>query len=185
MLGDNGPMATQPAEKRRRGGRLIEVLDTTLRDGEQAEGVSLAPAEKLTIAGRLLQAVKVDRIEVASARTSEGEQIAVDSIIKWADTKDLSDRVEVLGFVDTKASVDWARAVGVRVINLLTKGSRLHCEEQLRRTPRQHLDDIRRTIDYGTKRGVSFNVYLEDWSRGMRDSRDYVRSTLRQSPRSP
>ena len=174
MLGDNGPMATCPTVKRRRAGRLIEVLDTTLRDGEQAEGVSLAPAEKLTIAGRLLQAVKVDRIEVASARTSEGERIAVDTIIDWADTKGLSDRVEVLGFVDTKASVDWARAVGVRVINLLTKGSRLHCEEQLRRTPQQHLDDIRRTIDYGTKHGVSFNVYLEDWSRGMRDSLDYV-----------
>jgi len=167
-------MATRPTHKTRRSARFIEVLDTTLRDGEQAEGVSLVPAEKLTIASRLLQDVKVDRIEVASARTSEGERVAVAQIIAWAEAEGFTDRIEVLGFVDTKASVDWARAVGVRVINLLTKGSLLHCREQLRRTPKQHLDDIRRTVDYGTKHGVTFNVYLEDWSSGMRDSPDYA-----------
>ena len=167
-------MATQSTRKTRRPTRFIEILDTTLRDGEQADGVSLAPAEKLTIASRLLREVKVDRIEVASARTSEGERVAVTNIINWAETEGLTDRIEVLGFVDTKASVDWAHAVGVGVINLLTKGSRLHCEEQLHRTPQQHADDIRKTVDYGTKHGLSFNAYLEDWSSGMRDSPDYV-----------
>ena len=166
-------MATRPTRTKRTA-RRIEILDTTLRDGEQAEGVSLVPAEKLTIASRLLQNVKVDRIEVASARTSDGEHVAVDRIIEWAETEDLSERIEILGFVDGKASVDWARSVGVRVINLLTKGSLQHCREQLRRTPQQHRDDIRRTVEYGVKHGVTFNVYLEDWSGGMRDSADYV-----------
>ena len=172
-------MATRPTRTRRRPGRGIEILDTTLRDGEQAEGVSLVPAEKLTIASRLLRDVKVDRIEVASARTSEGERVAVDEIITWAETEGLTDRIEVLGFVDTKASVDWARTAGVRVVNLLTKGSLRHCREQLRRTPQQHLDDIRRTVDYGTKHGITFNVYLEDWSGGLRDSPDHVMAHIR------
>ncbi len=154
--------------------KFIEVLDTTLRDGEQAEGVSLGSAEKLTIASRLLNDVKVDRIEVASARTSEGERTAVEQIIRWAETERLTDRIEILGFVDSKASIDWARSVGVQAINLLTKGSQLHCQEQLRRTPKQHRDDIRKTIEYGNKHGMQFNVYLEDWSSGMRDSPDYV-----------
>jgi (R)-citramalate synthase len=157
-----------------RPGRLVEVMDTTLRDGEQAEGISMMPAEKLTIARRLLEGVKVDRIEVASARTSEGEHVAVKRIADWANTAGCADRVEVLGFVDVNVSVDWARSVGARVINLLTKGSLRHCREQLRRTPQEHLDDIKRTIEYGTKRGVVFNVYLEDWSGGMLGSLDYV-----------
>ena len=165
-----------PARRASRPLPFVEILDTTLRDGEQAEGVSMAPAEKLTIARRLLEKVKVDRIEVASGRTSDGERNAVSRITAWADGLGLTDRVEVLGFVDGEASVDWTRAVGGRVINLLTKGSLKHCREQLRRTPQQHLDDIRRTIDCGVRHGIVFNVYLEDWSSGMRDSPEYVKN---------
>ena len=170
------PLSAPAPRRASRAQPFVEILDTTLRDGEQAEGVSMAPAEKLTIARRLLEKVKVDRIEVASGRTSDGERNAVGRITAWADGSGFSDRIEVLGFVDVQASVDWTRAVGGRVINLLTKGSLKHCREQLRRSPQQHLDDIRRTIDYGVRHGVVFNVYLEDWSSGMRDSPEYVRN---------
>jgi D-citramalate synthase len=154
--------------------RRVEIMDTTLRDGEQAEGISMMPEEKRTIARRLLEAVKVDRIEVASARVSEGERRAVRAIIDYAESKGMTDRVEILGFVDLNRSIDWAESVGVRVINLLTKGSLHHCREQLKKTHQQHLDDIRKTVDYGAKRGLTFNVYLEDWSGGMIGSPDYV-----------
>jgi (R)-citramalate synthase len=159
--------------------RLIEVMDTTLRDGEQAEGISMMPEEKRTIAQRLLEVVKVDRIEVASARVSEGERRAVRAIVDYAGSKGLTDRVEILGFVDINRSVDWAKTVGVGVINLLTKGSLHHCREQLRKTHQQHLDDIRKTVEYGRKNGVTFNVYLEDWSGGMIGSEDYVFDHIR------
>lgn len=163
-----------PTRRPRRAARTVEILDTTLRDGEQSEGVSIVPAEKLTIARRLIEKVKVDRIEVASGRTSAGERDAVAGVMRWADAAGAADRIEVLGFVDGKASVDWTRSVGGRVVNLLTKGSLKHCREQLGRSPQQHLDDVRRTIDYGDARGVAFNVYLEDWSSGARESPDYV-----------
>ena len=52
---------------------VIEIMDTTLRDGEQTSGVSFVPHEKLMIARMLLEDLKVDRIEVASARVSDGE----------------------------------------------------------------------------------------------------------------
>ena len=56
---------------------VIEIMDTTLRDGEQTSGVSFVPHEKLMIARMLLEDLKVDRIEVASARVSDGEFNAV------------------------------------------------------------------------------------------------------------
>src|SRR3954464_14083446 len=144
--------------------RRVEIMDTTLRDGEQAEGISMMPEEKRTIARRLLEAVKVDRIEVASARVSEGERRAVRTIVDYAESKGMTDRIEILGFVDVHRSIDWAESVGVRVINLLTKGSLHHCREQLKKTHKQHLDDSRKTVEYGARRGMAFNVYLEDWS---------------------
>jgi D-citramalate synthase len=155
-------------------GRKISILDTTLRDGEQTQGVSFSVAEKLNIAKALLGQLKVDRIEVASARVSEGEKEAVVGIVQWAEEAGLADRVEVLGFVDHTKSVDWILDTGGRVINLLAKGSEKHCREQLGKSLQQHLEDIRQTIDYAESKGLKINLYLEDWSNGYLDSRDYV-----------
>lgn len=152
----------------------IEIMDTTLRDGEQTSGVSFVPHEKLQIAKKLLLEVKVDRIEVASARVSEGERQAVTEICKWAQRHGLLNRVEVLGFVDNHVSLNWINCCGGKVINLLCKGSRKHCELQLRKSLEEHLADICREIDYATALGIEVNVYLEDWSNGMKDSPDYV-----------
>ena len=80
--------------------KRIEIMDTTLRDGEQTSGVSFMPHEKLLIARFLLQQVRVSRIEVASARVSAGEKESVGDICAWAAKNSLLERVEVLGFVD-------------------------------------------------------------------------------------
>jgi len=152
----------------------IELMDTTLRDGEQTTGVSYTDSEKLNIAKVLLDEVKVDRIEVASARVSEGEYKGVETITNWAKKTGYLDQIEVLGFVDGGQSLDWIHKAGGRVINLLTKGSKKHCVEQLKKTPEEHIQGIRDTVAYANKLGVSVNIYLEDWSNGMRHSKDYV-----------
>jgi len=149
-------------------------MDTTLRDGEQTSGVSFSAHEKLSLAKILLQDVKVDRIEVASARVSDGEFECVNAITTWAKKNGLIDHVEVLGFVDGKVSVDWITSAGGRVINLLAKGSQRHVELQLRKTPEQHLADIKELIAYADSQNVDVNIYLEDWSNGMISSPDYV-----------
>lgn len=152
----------------------IEIMDTSLRDGEQTTGVSYTETEKLNIAKLLLEEAKVDRIEVASARVSEGEFKGVSTIVHWAKKEGLIDRIEVLGFVDGGKSIDWINDTGGKVINLLTKGSLKHCVEQLRKTPEEHFAGIKETIAYATKKGISVNIYLEDWSNGMRNSKEYV-----------
>ena len=149
-------------------------MDTTLRDGEQTSGVSFVPHEKLMIARLLLEDLKVDRIEVASARVSEGEFEAVKMICDWAKRRDMLSRVEVLGFVDGHISVDWIYDAGCRVINLLTKGSEKHCKYQLKKTLQEHISDIIGVVQYAESKGMDVNVYLEDWSNGIKDSPDYV-----------
>ena len=153
---------------------FVEIMDSTLRDGEQTNGVSFLPHEKLVMARKLLSDVNVDRIEIASARVSEGEREAVTKICAYAQKNGLLDRVEVLGFVDGGQSIDWIAECGGRVVNLLAKGSLKHCTHQLHKTPEEHISDIKKELAYAASKGISVNLYLEDWSNGMKDSPEYV-----------
>lgn len=154
--------------------RYLEIMDTTLRDGEQTSGVSFSASEKLALAQLLLTEVKVDRVEVASARVSPGELEAVQQITKWAAGVGLLDKVEVLTFVDGQASLEWMQASGAKVMNLLTKGSLNHLTHQLKKTPDEHFSAIQQVLCKAQKLGFQTNVYLEDWSNGIRNSPDYV-----------
>ena len=154
--------------------RTIEIVDTTLRDGEQTQRVAFSPGEKLNIAQAMLQLLKVDRLEIASARVSSGEQEAVANILEWAEPAGFDDRIEVLGFTDHRHSVNWIFDAGGHVLNLLAKGSEKHCTGQLGKTLAQHVKDIRQTLDYAYARKLRVNLYLEDWSNGYRESPDYV-----------
>ncbi len=159
-----------------RGGvlRKIKIMDTTLRDGEQMEGVTFTCNEKLAVSRVLLEKVKVDFIEVASAKVSEEEKKTVKKITEWASKRGFENKIEVLGFVDGEISVGWIDDAGGRVINLLAKGSLNHLENQLRKSPKEHIEDIKTVFRCASERGMKVNVYLEDWSNGMRQSRDYV-----------
>jgi len=154
--------------------KKITIMDTTLRDGEQTSGVSFTASEKLSIAKILLDDLRVDRVEVASARVSEGEYEGASGIFRWAKKNGHIDKVEVLGFVDGDVSLKWISDAGGKVDNLLTKGSLNHLTHQLRKTPKAHFQDVGRVLESAGNRGIRTNVYLEDWSNGMRNSREYV-----------
>ena len=154
--------------------RTIEIMDTTLRDGEQTSGVSFTALEKLTLAKLLLGELGVDRIEIASARVSEGEFNAVKQITDWAKENNCISKIEVLSFVDGGTSIDWMLKAGAKVQNLLTKGSLNHLTHQLKKSPEQHFAEIEKVITLANDSGIDTNVYLEDWSNGMRNSQEYV-----------
>lgn len=156
----------------------VEIMDTTLRDGEQTSGVSFSTAEKMTITRLLLNELHVPRIEVASARVSDGELETVSKICAWARGIGRLDAIEVLGFLDSGASIDWIKRAGGRVINLLAKGSERHCRLQLQQTPQEHFDRIAAEVNRAVGAGLDVNIYLEDWSNGMKHSREYVFSMM-------
>ena len=152
----------------------IELLDTTLRDGEQTSGVSFSPSEKLSITKLLITELHVPRIEIASARVSSGEFESVTKICSWAKSTGNIGRIEILGFVDNGVSIKWIKDVGGKIINLLAKGSEKHCKFQLKKTPEQHWQDIRSEIERAVSEGLDVNLYLEDWSNGIINTPDYV-----------
>jgi D-citramalate synthase len=152
----------------------VEIMDTTLRDGEQTSGVAYSKVEKLNIAKMLLEEVGVDRIEIASARVSKGEFQTTQKITGWAGENGYLDKIEVLGFIDGITSLEWIREAGGTVLNLLCKGSLRHVRGQLQKSPEEHVADIRKSLAGARKRSIAANVYLEDWSNGMKDSPDYV-----------
>ena len=153
---------------------LIEIMDTTLRDGEQTTGVSFTRSEKLSIFKLLVEELHVPRVEVTSARVSAGEFETVRRICDWAARNGHLDKVEVLGFIDGGASNEWVAATGARCVNVLCKGSERHCRGQLKKTPKEHVIDTIANIRDARARGLRVNLYLEDWSNGMKDSPDYV-----------
>ncbi|MEN8201098.1 MAG: alpha-isopropylmalate synthase regulatory domain-containing protein [Bacteroidota bacterium] len=153
-------------------------MDTTLRDGEQTSGVTFTATEKLNIAKLLLGELNVDRIEVASARVSEGEYEGARKIFTWAKEHGHIEKVEVLGFVDGDISLKWIKDAGGRVVNLLTKGSLKHCRHQLKKKPEEHIADIKKVLAHAREKGIRVNIYFEDWSNGMRNSPEYMYQLL-------
>ncbi len=149
--------------------KKIEIMDTTLRDGEQTSGVSFAAQEKVSVVRLLLEELKVDRVEIASARVQSVKKMA-----QWAQAHGYIDQLEVLGFVDGSTSLEWIVNTGCKVVNLLCKGSLKHCTYQLRKSQQEHLADVKKSIQQANRMGLTVNLYLEDWSNGMRDSKEYV-----------
>ena len=152
----------------------VEILDTTLRDGEQTSGVSFSASEKLSIVRLLLEELHIPRIEIASARVSEGEFDAVRNVCAWAKRMGHIDKLEVLGFIDNGLSIEWVKSVGAKTINLLSKGSEKHCLYQLKKTPQEHFQSICDEVERAVAEGLEVNLYLEDWSNGIKNSYKYV-----------
>jgi len=170
-------MHTPPAKSPR--SVRVQLMDTTLRDGEQTPDVAFSGDEKLLIAQHLLEQVGVDRIEICSALVSPGEQATAARIARWAGDCGRLEQIEALGFADGSRSVEWLRGAGLTRMNLLAKGSEQHCTLQLGLKPAQHLRRIAQTLEAAAQAGVELSgVYLEDWSRGCRDNPAYVATLL-------
>jgi 2-isopropylmalate synthase len=112
--------------------RLI-ILDTTLRDGEQAPGIALSPDDKVAIAAQLAR-LKVDVIEAGFAASSPGDFESVSRIAAEVPGPVIASLARTLpGDID--AAAEAIKAAERQRIHVFISTSPIHMEEMLRMTP--------------------------------------------------
>jgi len=154
----------------------IELMDSTLRDGEQTAGVSFNPKEKESIAFALYEA-GIRRIEMASACASSQDMDAIKSTKKAFEKSGYGNPIECLSFI-TKPHIDWISESGAKTANLLVKSSTAHVSQLSGKTPDDHISDVLNIIDYAKNSGLEVNAYLEHFSYGIEHSKDYVEKLI-------
>jgi D-citramalate synthase len=137
----------------------VQFLDTTLRDGEQAPGISLSPEEKAEIAIALDRA-GVDFIEAGSAVTGAGER----ATIKQVTGLDLDARVTSFAR-GVQGDIDLALDCDVDGVTIVVPASDRHIERKVGTTR----EDVRETtvqlVEYAKDHGLWTEVIGEDGSR--------------------
>jgi len=162
--------------------RRIEIYDTTLRDGAQAEGVSLSLEDKLLIAERL-DALGVDYIE-GGYPLSNPKDAAFFRQIRERNIE----RAKIVAFGMTRRrGVAAAEDNGMKallaseapVCTIVGKSWDLHVTEVLRAEPAENLAMIADSVEFFAKAGREVVYDAEHFFDGYRANRRYAVSTLR------
>jgi 2-isopropylmalate synthase len=130
--------------------REILVLDTTLRDGEQSPGVSLAPAEKLLIAKQLAR-LGVDAMEAGFPISSPGDLEAVQMISRAVEGPVICALARA-SKLDIDAAWEAVRDAARGRINVFASTSDIHIEHQLQGTREKVKGQTRASVAYAKER---------------------------------
>lgn len=117
----------------------IYIFDTTLRDGEQSPGCSMNKAEKLQVAGHLVD-LGVDILEAGFPIASEGDFEAVDAVSRqfpWVQVAALA-RACTIDVERAAKALEHAKRPR---IHTFIATSDIHLQHKLRKTREQVLDD--------------------------------------------
>ncbi|MFB6185022.1 MAG: alpha-isopropylmalate synthase regulatory domain-containing protein, partial [Haloarculaceae archaeon] len=137
----------------------VQLLDTTLRDGEQAPGVSLTPEEKAHIA-QALDRADVDVVEAGSACTGPGERETIQRVTSL----DLD--ATVTSFArGVRGDIDLALDCGVDGVNLVVPASDRHVETKVGSTREAVIEKTQNLVEYAKDHGLWVEVIGEDGSR--------------------
>lgn len=139
--------------------KKIEVLDTTLRDGEQTPGISLTTGKKLRIAAKLDE-IGINSIEAGSAITSLGEREAIKEITSQGFN------AEILSFARTlKKDIDYCLECDVDTVNIVVPTSDLHLKYKLKKSQDEILNDAIEVTKYAKDHGLMVELSAEDATR--------------------
>ncbi|WP_120244313.1 (R)-citramalate synthase [Halopiger aswanensis] len=151
--------------------RTVRLLDTTLRDGEQAPGVSLSPDEKVEIA-RALERAGVAVIEAGSACTGAGERQAISRVT------DLDLDARVTSFCrGLEHDIDLALDCDVDGVHIVVPASDRHVEEKVGTSREDNLAATAELVEYATDHDLWVEVIGEDGSRADLDYLEELMAT--------
>lgn len=142
-----------------RSSRRILLNDTTLRDGEQAPGVSFTIDEKVAIA-RALAAAGIAEIEAGTPSMGDDEVAAVRAIVE----ANVGARVIAWGRM-RESDVDAAYQAGVEMVNLSVPVSDIQLKAKLGVGRDWAIAAIARVVRYARDHGLEVAVGGEDASR--------------------
>ena len=141
----------------------VRIFDTTLRDGEQAVGVSLSPDQKLDIAKKL-DVLGVDVIEAGFPTTSKGEQKAARMIIDEGLSAEICAMTKA-----NKNDIDITADAGLNYINTFVATSDIHLAHNGKMTKAQALEQAVGAVEYAKSRGLKVEFGAVDATRTERE----------------
>lgn len=138
---------------------MLEILDSTLREGEQTPYVNFTLDEKLEIA-RLLDEVGVEMIEAGDPSVSPAIAKAIQQIAK------LGLKAEIVAHsAALRSGIAKARDAGAGRVAIFYATSRIHLESKLHKTPEEALDIVREHVAYARSLGLKVRYTPEDATR--------------------
>ena len=138
---------------------MLEILDTTLREGEQTPYVNFTVDEKVEIA-KMLDCVGVDMIEAGDPSVSLNVARAIERIASL----DLQAEI-VAHSIASRASIDRAKACGADRVAIFYATSKIHLDAKLHKTEKEALEFIREHVCYAKSLGLNVRYTPEDATR--------------------
>ena len=137
----------------------IEILDSTLREGEQTPGVSFSVEQKIAITKRL-DAFGVDFIEL-------GHPVVSPDVYEAAETlNDLELNAKKMAHGRAnKSDINDIAAIGVEWMGIFFGTSPLSLKHKFNVTKSQALKRIETCVKYGKDKGLKLRFTAEDASR--------------------
>jgi 2-isopropylmalate synthase len=138
---------------------MIEILDTTLREGEQTPYVNFTVDEKVHIA-KMLDHVGVDMIEAGDPSVSPNVARAIERIAA------LGLRAEIVAHsIASHSGIERAKACGADRVAIFYATSKIHLDAKLHKTQAEALDIIRDHVAFAHQLGLKVRFTPEDGTR--------------------
>jgi 2-isopropylmalate synthase len=141
----------------------VKIFDTTLRDGEQSPGISLAPPEKLEIA-RQLERLGVDVIEAGFAISSPGEVAGISLVAEHVRGCTIASLARTHA-ADIDAAAEALKGAESPRIHVFIATSPIHMEHKLRLAPDEVVRQAREAVAYARRFVPDVEFSCEDATR--------------------